>query len=395
MAYEKTKVLILGGGFGGIKAALELSDNDHFAVTVVSDQKNFRYYPALYEMATGGNPTAASIPLSEIFTNKNLELIQDSAKKLDRESRKVECASGKEYDYDILVVALGVVTNYFGIKGLKKYSYGIKTLEEAQELRGHLHQLIEDEGRPDLSYVVVGGGATGVELAGALPSYLRHIMKKHGVPAKKINVDLVEAESRLMPRMPKTYSRTVQTRLRKLGVELRLNQKVEGETADRLMLGDQPILSQTVIWTAGVTNHPFCAANKFGLSPNGRAAVNELLQAEDDIYIIGDNADTQYSGLAQTALHDGIFVANNLQRLARGDRPLPYKPRRPIYVTPVGPRWAAVQWGRVRIYGQVGWLLREAADLVAYHDLQPWWPAYKHWVAANSHIETCKVCANS
>lgn len=395
MSGDKTKVLILGGGFGGVKAALELAKNSHFSVQLISDQVNFRYYPALYEMATGGNPVAASIPLSEIFAGKNLQVVQDNAKKLDRESREVECASGKKYSYDILIVALGVVTNYFGIKGLKKYSYGIKTLEDAQELRNHLHQLIANERKPDLNYVVVGGGATGVELAGALPAYLGKIMKNHQVPAKKINVDLVEAQPRLMPLMPKSYSRAVQKRLRRLGVQLHLNQKVAAETADKLMLGEKPILSQTVIWTAGVTNHPFFAVNKFELNHNGKVPVNELLQAEEDIYVIGDNADTVYSGMAQTALHDGIFVANNLKRLARGGRPLPYKPRRPIYVTPVGARWAAVQWGYFPIYGRIGWLLREVADLIAYHDLQPWWPAYKHWMAANSHMETCKICANS
>lgn len=395
MTSGKTKVLILGGGFGGVKAALELSENDRFSITLISDQKNFRYYPALYHTVTGGSPVASSIPLSEIFTGKDLRVIQDSAKRLDRDAKKIECASGEKYEYDILIIGLGAVTNYFGIKGLKKYSYGIKSLEDAQKLRSHLHELIDDDRKPDLNYIVVGGGATGVELAGALPSYLRNIMKNHKVPPRKINVDLVEAESHLMPRMPKSYSRSVQKRLRRLGIQLHLNQKVEAETADKLMLGGQPVSSRTVIWTAGVTNHPFCSANKFGLSGHGKVAVNELLQAEDDIYVIGDNADTKYSGMAQTALHDAVFVAENLKRLASGERPLPYKPRRPIYVTPIGARWAAVQWGHFQIYGKLGWLLREAADLIAYHDLQPWWPAYKHWMASNSSLETCEVCSNS
>ncbi|HLG90777.1 MAG TPA: FAD-dependent oxidoreductase [Candidatus Saccharimonadales bacterium] len=393
MSSEKTKVLILGGGFGGVKTALELADNPHFSVALISDQTDFRYYPALYHAATGGSPLASSIPLSEIFTNKRVRVVKDIAKKLDRETRKVECASGKSYHYDILVVALGVVTNYFDIRGLKKYSYGIKTLEDAQGLRDHLHQLIADGRKPDLNYVVIGGGATGVELAGALPSYLRHIMKKHGVPQKAINVDLVEAESHLMPRMPKSYSRAIQRRLRRLGIELHLNQKVEAETAEKLMVSGHPIQSQTVIWTAGVTNHPFLTANKFIMSQYGRVVVNEMLQAEEDTYVIGDNADTPYCGMAQTALHNAIFVAGNLQRLAHGERPLPYKPRKPIYVTPAGSRWAAVIWGNLHIYGWLGWLLRETADLIAYHDLQPWWPAYKHWMAGNSSIETCPVCA--
>jgi NADH dehydrogenase len=392
MVSEKQKVLILGGGFGGIKTALNLADNPHYDVTLVSDQSNFRYYPALYHSATGGNPAAASLPLSEIFKGRSIRIIQDAAKKLNRGKQSIECASGKTYSYDILVIALGVVTNYFGIKGLKKYSYSIKTLEDASKLHDHLHQTIADKFKPDLHYVVIGGGATGVELAGALPAYLRFVMDKHYVPQKNIRIELVEAAPYLLPRMSKSYSRAVQKRLRRLGVQLYLNQKVEAETADALMVGGQPIKSKTVIWTAGVTNHPFLAANKFTLTDRGRVQVNELMQAEPDIYVIGDNADTPYCGMAQTALHDAIFISKNLHRLSKGERPLPYKPKRPIYVTPVGPQWAAVQWGKFGLYGRLGWLLREAADLVAYHDIEPWWPAYKHWMASNSSPETCPIC---
>ena len=238
----------------------------------------------------------------------------------------------------------------------------------------------------------MGGGPSGVELAGALPFYLRHIMKKHGLPQKNIHVDLVEAEPRLMPRMPKSYSRAIQRRLQRLGVKLYLNQKVEAETADKLMLSDHPIDSHTVIWTAGVTNHPFLSANKFQLNERGKALVDELMQAEEDIYVIGDNADTSYSGMAQTALYDAVFVSDNLQRLARGDRPRPYEPKKPIYVTPAGPKWAAVQWGSLHIYGWLGWMLRELADLVGYHDLQPWWRASQKWLASNTSVESCPIC---
>src|SRR3990167_1710599 len=179
MGSKKTRVLVLGGGFGGVKTALELANNEHFSVLLISDQTNFRYYPALFRAATGGSPSASSIPLKEIFAGEKVGLTHDTATKIDRDSKKVTCKSGKKYSYDILVVALGVITNYFGINGLDKYSYGIKTLEDAQELRDHLHKLIADEQKPDLNYVVIGGGPTGVELAGALPSSLGHIMKKH------------------------------------------------------------------------------------------------------------------------------------------------------------------------------------------------------------------------
>jgi NADH dehydrogenase len=394
MNIVKQKVLILGGGFGGVKAALELAEHDHFTITLISDQTDFRYYPKLYHTATGGDPMAASIPLTEIFAGKKVNLIHDTAIKLDRKQKKVICHSKKSFSYDILIIALGVITNYFGIKGLKEYSYSIKTQQDAQRLHNHLHQLIVEKKQPDLNYVIIGGGATGVELAGALPSYLRRIMSKHNLPSMPVRIDLVEAESRLMPRMPRSYSYAIQKRLRKLGVKIYLNQRVEAETATQLMVSGQPIKSQTVIWTAGVTNHPFFSANKFNLSEHGRVQVNEMLQAEEDIYVIGDNADTLYSGMAQTALYDAIFVTNNLKRLAQGERPNPYKPRRPIYITPVGLRWAAVEWNGLHIYGWLGWILRELADLFAYHDLQPWWPAYRRWMAANSTFETCPLCAS-
>ncbi|HEX5395282.1 MAG TPA: FAD-dependent oxidoreductase [Candidatus Saccharimonadales bacterium] len=395
MPDAKTKVLILGGGFGGVKAALNLADNRRYSVTLMSDQDEFRYYPALYLAATGGDTSASSIPLFEIFAGKRVKIIHDTAKTLNRDSKTIKGSSGKNYSYDLLVVALGMVTNYFGIKGLKQYSYGLKSQAEARELRDHLHKQLADKNTPDLNYVVIGGGATGVELAGALPFYLRHIMTKHMLPPKKIHIDLVEAESRLMPRMPRAYSSAVQKRLRRLGIRLHLNQKVEAESAGELTFSGHSVKSRSVIWTAGVACNPFLAANKFNLNERGKVIVNHLLQAEDDICVIGDNAATTYSGMAQTALHDGLFVAENLNRISGGHPPKPYKPRKPVYVTPAGPYWAAVQWGQLQLYGRLGWSTRQAADLIGYHDLQPWWPAYKNWVASNTGDEYCAICMRS
>jgi NADH:ubiquinone reductase (H+-translocating) len=392
MSDQKTKILVLGGGFAGIKAALELADSSKFSVKLISDQENFRYYPTLYRAATGGNMYASSIPLTEIFKGKNVEVIKDSIKAIDRTKQKL-VGKSKDYSYDNLVVALGVVTNYFGIKGLEKYSYGIKSQDDAQELRDHVHKLLMDEGKPDLNYIVIGGGPTGVELAGALPAYIHHVMKKHQIKDKKLHIDLVEAAPRLMSRMPKSYSRAVQSRLRRLGIKLLLNQAVQAETADALTVSGHNIKSHTVVWTAGVTNHPFFSSNEFALTDHGKVKVDQFLQAEPNVYVIGDNADTPFSGMAQTALYDAQFLAGNLKRQAHGHKPRTYKPKRPIYVTPVGPRWAAVQWGQAHIYGWLGWLLRSAADWIGYHDYEPWWTASKHWIAEYQDIDTCPVCA--
>jgi NADH dehydrogenase len=395
MTKQKTKVLIVGGGFAGIKTALELSNNPNFDITLLSSEEDFRYYPALYLSATGGRLTASNVPLAEIFKDKSVALAEGTAQKIDRDKKTVLSKSGKKYEYDLLVLALGVITNYFGIKGLKEYSYGIKTQEEAMELRDHIHKLLLDEGKPDVNYVVIGGGPTGVELSGALPAYIKHVMKKHKMRDKKLHIDLVEAAPRLMPRMPKHYSKALARRLRNLGIKLYLNQTVKAETAEGLEVGNHSIKSHTVVWTAGVTNHPFFSENKFALTERGKVKVNEFLEAEPSIYVIGDNADTMFSGMAQTALYDAKFLAKNLSRQAENKRQISYKPKKPVYVTPAGPRWAAVLWGDVHLYGWVGWVLRSAADFAGYHDYEPWWTASKHWMAEYETEPSCPVCSTN
>ncbi len=391
---NKHKVLILGGGFGGIKTALELCGEEEFDVTLISDHDDFRYYPSLYRAATGSRLAAASIPIADIFSGKDLNFIKDSVETIDKTKKSVKTVSGKDFTYDTLVLSLGVVTNFFGIKGLSEYAYGIKTLDEAKRLRDHIHKQLVDDKKPDLNYVVIGGGPTGVELAGALPAYIRRIMKDHNLPGKAIHVDLVEAAPHLVQRMPRSYSRAVEKHLRKLGIKLYLGHTVEAETADTLSVSGHSIKSHTVVWTAGVTNHPFLKENGFELSEHGKAKVNEYLQAEGDIYVIGDNADTPYSGMAQTALYDAVFLAGNLKRAASGRQMRAYVPKKPVYVIPAGPNWAAVLWGRFSFYGRVGWLLRSAADFAGYHDYEPWWKASKLWIAESEIENDCPTCAS-
>lgn len=389
----KERVLILGGGFAGVKAALELCHDDRFEVTLLSDDTDLRYYPTLYHSATGGKRNNSSIPLKVIFEDKPVTLAHGSAAKLIRKDKTVTTATGRAYEYDTLLIALGVVTNYFGIPGLDEYSYSIKTQASAERFKKHLHQQLDDERRPDLHYVIVGAGPTGIELAGALPDYLRHIMKCHGIEHRAIHIDLVEAAPRLLPRLPKDTSRAVRKRLKKLGIRLYLNSTVQGETADKLMVSGRAIRSHTVVWTAGVTNHPFFKDNGFVLTGRGKVATDIYLQAEPDIYVLGDNANTPYSGMAQTALWDGKFVARNLKRHASGWHLRSYEAKPPVTVLPCGPRWAAVVWGHVRLYGWLGWALRETADLKGFRSLESWRRAAKQWYSEFTRDDACEKCA--
>ncbi len=391
---RKQEVLIVGGGFGGVKSALELAEHPGFHVTLVANKPFFEYYPMMYHTATGGSKVVSTIPLGEIFSGKRIDIVIDTAVKLNRTAKKLTLKSGGKLEYDILILALGTVTNYFNIPGMAEYSFGIKSLHDAEELKAHLHRQLLDKREPDSNYIIIGGGPTGIELAGALPAYLKYLMKQHGIKTRrKLHIDLVEAAPRLMPRMPESVSRSLARRLKKLGVKLYFGRPVQAESADTLLLDGKPVRTHTIIWTAGIANNPFFAKNNFILSENGRVQVDQLLQAWPGIFVIGDNADTKYSGMAQTALHDAMFIARNLKRHAAGKAPYAYKPKKPVYITPVGKGWAMVVWGKLHIYGRLAWWLRKAADWIGYRDVEPWWKATDRLLADREREDNCLVCA--
>lgn len=390
---KKPRVLIIGGGFGGIKTALELSKHNKFDVTLLSDKDTFRYYPALYHTATGGLYKQSNIALQRIINERKVHFVLGSAKTLDRAGKIVGTEDGQQLSYDILVLALGVVTNYFGIQGLQENSFTIKSWEHIQEFKHHLHGLLQPD-TPAQHYVIVGAGPTGIEVAGALPDYLHKIMKKHGVTDQRFKISIIEAAPRLLPRSPEAVSTSVANRLSSLNIDVNLGKTVQGASSDKLMVDGQPIESNTVVWTAGTSNHPFFKENGFALTDHGKVQVDEYLRTEDNMYVIGDNAQTQFSGLAQTALYDGIFVAHDMTRRLNGQKTPVYVPKKPIVVIPVGEGWASVEWGKRVFGGLIGWWLRSAADWVGYHDMEPWWRASQQWMTEFGEQEDCPTCAS-
>jgi NADH dehydrogenase len=359
---------------------------------LLSKQNTFRYYPALYHTAVGGLHEQSNIPLEQIVGNK-AKIVQGTASTLDRKQQIITTQEGQKLPYEILVLAMGVTVNYFGIKGLEEFSYGIKSWEQIRRFKNHLHEQLDADHAPDLNYLIVGAGPTGIELAGALPHYLQEIMHNHDITNRKANITIIEAAPRLLPRSDPRISTAVAKRLQSLGITLKLGQKVEGETADSLMVSGEPIKSHTVVWTAGTANNPFFAANNFALNERGKVIVDEQLRAEEAIYVIGDNAATEFSGLAQTAVRDGLFVAHDIIRRANSQKSEAYAPKKPVSVIPVGPNWAAVEWGSRTFTGIVGWWLREAADWIGFHDLEPWWKASGQWMTEFGEQEDCPICA--
>ena len=376
-------ITIVGGGFGGVKAALELAKDDSIKITLISANKNFVYYPSLYSTATGHDHKESWVPLEFIFRNhRNITLSYDTVSSIDP-TKKTLTGKKQKYHYNKLILSMGSVTTYFGIEGLDHYAYGIKSEAEIRALQKHLFRQMGDEGIIDKRYVIVGGGPTGVELAGALGAYLERLRVFFGLREQKIRITLVEASPRVLPRMSKAASKAATKRLRNLGVKVETNKMVQSATADGLMVSDKPIQTQTIIWTSGVANAPFFKQNAqhFTLNPRGKVVVDDYLRARPDIFVIGDNADTPLSGLAQTAIHDGVFVARHILRVKHGEKPVKYKTRNLGVVVPIGYNWSIYERGPIRLTGALGAFMRDAADIVGHHDILPMGHAIDTWRA--------------
>lgn len=376
------KVTIVGGGFGGVKTALELAKHKNMEITLISDKTDFQYFPALYGTATGHSKRQAWVPLGEIFGNiRNVTVYIDTIKKIDPAAKELKGKSGTVYVYDHCVLAMGAVTTYFGIEGLDTYAHGVKSAEEITRLKQHLYEQMGQQHVIDKNYVIVGGGPTGVELAASLGTYLERLRVYYRLPRRKIHITLVEASPRVLSRMHEKTSKSVEKRLRKIGVKVEAGKVVESATADTLMVSGRPIKSQTVIWTSGVANNPFFKENAkhFELSKNGKVVVDDYLRAGKDLYVIGDNAFTQFSGLAQVALHDAKFVARHLVRQRSRQSLKKYHAVMPPVVVPVGDNWAVFEWRGIRLKGWPASLLRRAADVIGYSDILPLGHALNIW----------------
>lgn len=377
-------ITIVGGGFGGVKAALEIARDRSCDVTLITDRPDFQYYPTLYSAATGRSHRESWIPLGEIFADyPNVDVFIDEIVGINPKKCELKGESGTVYEYSEVIFSIGVVTTYFNIPGLEAYAYGIKSEAEIQKLKHRLFIDIAEQRQYDRNYIIVGAGPTGVELAASLGTYIKRLAQYYELKERPVTIRLIEAAPRVLPRMSEETSRRVEYRLKTLGIKVQTNKKVEKATSSELIVSGKSIESHTIIWTSGVANHPFFAAHPkvFTLNERGKVVVDEYMQAAPNIYVIGDNADTPHSGLAQTALHDGLTVAKNILRKHSGRDLEPYRTVTPAHVVPVGPHWAAFEWKGFRVYGLAASWLRRAANLIGYRDILPIGTAIGAWKA--------------
>ncbi len=388
MTKKVTRVVIVGGGFGGVKTALNLANKAGFEVTLVSNNTHFEYHGALYRSAVGHSPMEVVIPLRQIFAHAhNITCVLDTGAYVDHKKQLLVSMEGEIYPYDTIVLALGNQVNYFGINGLAEHTESMHDISSTIKLRQQLVEIFSRSSTNPIRIVIVGAGASGVELAGEIPTFARLVAKKYGIKPVRVKTILVDGAERVLPMLAPKASEKTHRHLQSLGVEIHLGIQVASCSAGMLCMKAGELEADCIIWTAGSKPVDFFEKHPevFTLGRGGRVVVDEYMHAQGskNIFVLGDNADTTYSGMAQTALHDANFVSRNLLREKAGKPPVSRRDKKPLYVVTAGPQWAVVQRGTKVLSGRRGWAIRRQADLMIFKNFQPYKDAIKTWRAAH------------
>jgi NADH dehydrogenase len=365
------RVVIVGCGFGGLWAAQALR-KAAAEVTVIDRTNHHLFTPLLYQVATAGlsAPSIAG-PIRHILAHqRNTTVLYGEARALDVARRVVRLENGDELPYDYLILAAGTTHSYFGHDEWAAFAPGLKTLEDALEIRRRVLTAFERaEREPDavkraawLTFVVVGGGATGVELAGTFAEIARHTLRGEfrRIDPHHARVMLIEGADRVLPPYAPDLSAKAQRALERLGVTVWPGRKVTGIDADGVQLGADRIAAKTVIWAAGVKSSPLGAALGVPLDRAGRVKVEPDLSApgHPEIFVVGDLAAVDgVPGIAPAAKQMGGHAARNVMRRVAGKPTAPFRYRDYGQLATIGRNAAVVMIGRLHLSGFPAWLV--------------------------------------
>ncbi|MHB9097778.1 MAG: NAD(P)/FAD-dependent oxidoreductase [Syntrophales bacterium] len=372
---EKPRVVVIGAGFGGIWAVRTLAGES--VDILVIDRNNYHTFLALLYQVAAAELEAEDIayPVRSIFSNfPNIDFALAHTRRIDIHKQIVE-TDNQEFSYDYLILATGSVPHSFGIKGVEEHAFFLKTLEEGVALKNHIICCFERAARQAdeatrngiLTFVIVGGGATGIEYAGALSELIHGpIVKEYrNIDFSLVRIILLEAAEGLVGNMPESIRSYTARRLRKMGIEVLLQTKVIAVTPKSVFLQSQETIStETVVWTAGVRGEPLASLSGIPTTRDGRVSVLPTLQIPDypHIYVVGDLAQIAPNGtplpmVAQVAIQSAVAAAHNIARQTAGFEPLPFKYLDRGSMITIGRNAAGVAIGSRTYTGFFAWIL--------------------------------------
>ena len=379
---SKPRIVIVGAGFGGLAVAQGLGRLDA-DITLIDRQNHHLFQPLLYQVATAGlSPAEIAWPVRHLMRRQpNTRVLMGEVTAIDP-GRKVVMLEAGPIAYDWLVLASGATHGYFGRDEWAEHAPGLKTIDDATAIRRRLLLAFERaemasnpaESARLLTVVIVGGGPTGVEFAGAVAELTRRALARdfREIDPRQTRVILIEAGQRLLTNFPEELSDYTASALQRLGVEVRFGRAVTHCDAEGVRVGDEFIRAGTVVWAAGVRASP--AARWLGLEPDhaGRVIVAPDLRApgQVDVFVIGDTAaarnpdGTPLPGIAPVAKQQGAYVARVIAALIAGrDAPAPFVYRDRGLLATIGRKAAVIAYKRLRLKGWLAWWLWGAAHV--------------------------------
>jgi len=378
------RVVIVGSGFGGLNAAQTLA-NAPVSITVIDRKNHHTFQPLLYQVATAGlSPGEIAAPIRSILhRHKNLEVLMAEVTGFDLERRVVQTAvqddpqnEVQEIPYDFLIVAAGASHAYFGHDDWEVLAPGLKTIEDALEIRRRVLLAFElaerrasaGEGNTPLNFVVVGGGPTGVELAGTLAEICRHALAQdfRTIDPRRARIHLIEGGPHVLPAYPEDLSLSALEQLRRLGVEVLTSTMVTKVEPGAIYMGETKMHADVILWAAGVAASPLGKKLGAPIDRAGRVLVNPDLSLPNhpEVFVIGDLAalkdksGTLLPGVAPVAILEGRFVAKLIKKEIGGS-----SNSRPTFhyfdkgsLATIGRSAAIAQFGKIHISGFIAWL---------------------------------------
>jgi NADH dehydrogenase len=373
---DRPHVVIIGGGFGGLYAARALRSVP-VTVTVLDRTNHHLFQPLLYQVATATlSPADVAQPIRFLLRGQqNAAVLLAEVERIDVEDRAVHLTGGGTIPYDYLIVATGARHSYFGHPEWESDAPGLKTLDDALEIRRRFLMAFENaeqsgdpvEQQEWLTFVIVGAGPTGVELAGILPDIARHGMRNdfRNIDPRRVRVVLVEGGPRVLPTYSNASSARAHADLEELGVEVRLNAMVTGIEAKGVHIGGDFVPARTVFWGAGNVSSPLAKSLGVPLDKAGRVEVEGdlTIPGHPEIFVVGDLAAVRQEdgslvpGVAPAAMQGGKWAAKNIKRAIRGEATRPFRYVNKGDLATIGRNRAVAEFGRLRFGGLIAWLL--------------------------------------
>jgi NADH dehydrogenase len=372
---DRPHVVILGAGFGGLSAARALGDAP-VRVTVVDRRNHHLFQPLLYQVATAAlSPGDIAYPIRAILRRQsNTDVLLADATAVDLSKREVVLSDGR-LPYDSLIIATGATHSYFGHAEWEPFAPGLKTLEDALEIRRRILLAFEKAEREQdparrralLTFVLVGAGPTGAELAGAIAEISRHVLVSdfRAIDPREARVLLVEAGPRILPAFAEDLSTKAEEALARRGVEIRRSQPVTAIGEGFVQIGPERLAAETVLWCAGVAASPLARSLGVPLDRAGRVevAADLSLPGHPEVFLIGDLASFSHQtgrplpGVAQVAIQQGGHAADNVLRRAAGQSLAPFRYKDPGNLAVLGRASAVADLPHLKLSGFPAWLV--------------------------------------